>query len=657
MGEDRAVRIMTIHKCKGLEFHSVILLAVEKEAFFGDPEDERKAFFVGVSRAKKRLFLSVADRRPKWPRAPWWWNETRRCTQSLWTMFCPSLKDHKSRSEDIAAFDQQTKEQTQAEARLRELNAAIPQLEINLRTAVAVHEQEKGSLAAEEKRQEALRMLWDEVSELDKVVAAARESLAQASEQRKQVDQQATAADEAKAVAVEEQKKLEAEIAAASVWFGEHSVDADISAKRAELQAAFARWSGAEKQHTTAQQSLAIGQKEFERFTALSREAHDKLGPLETALETKKKSVEQAHENLTTQNQGRTLADIESSKDASQQRRNQLERLSEIATKLRQLTAALAEKQLEGQQIAAALTNTTTECAALTQRRDEGAKLVEARQATLLFAERLQSLEAHRAALTEGAPCPLCGATDHPFALPDAVLPVEIVSARDNLAAANKELKRAQENLTQGEKTRSGVLADQNRIAGEITRLQGEHKIAAGLWDTNSRDLHLDCTFENDSGIKLIIADSFKAEDRLTQQVAAVRKPIGCRAVGRGGSILRDLQRLNLHSFGDGEDAVIGAVDLVPIQVRSNTLKMLARALGFWDFGGIGFHGKKYRHIHRAYTTNFPVDFDASVSLWKSETFKWWRYGDSNPRPSHCERELRAPATGLQRSLAISSAA
>src|SRR5262249_38272244 len=33
--EDLAVRIMTIHKSKGLEFHSVILLGIEEEAFFG----------------------------------------------------------------------------------------------------------------------------------------------------------------------------------------------------------------------------------------------------------------------------------------------------------------------------------------------------------------------------------------------------------------------------------------------------------------------------------------------------------------------------------------------------------------------------------------------------------------------------------------------
>jgi ATP-dependent exoDNAse (exonuclease V) beta subunit len=36
---EEAVRILTIHKSKGLEFDSVIMMAVEKETFFGKIED------------------------------------------------------------------------------------------------------------------------------------------------------------------------------------------------------------------------------------------------------------------------------------------------------------------------------------------------------------------------------------------------------------------------------------------------------------------------------------------------------------------------------------------------------------------------------------------------------------------------------------------
>jgi superfamily I DNA/RNA helicase len=75
--EDRAVRILTIHKSKGLEFHSVILLGVEQQTFWGKVDDERAAFFVGISRAKERLVLTSVDQRPR-PEAPTKrWDEKR----------------------------------------------------------------------------------------------------------------------------------------------------------------------------------------------------------------------------------------------------------------------------------------------------------------------------------------------------------------------------------------------------------------------------------------------------------------------------------------------------------------------------------------------------------------------------------------------------
>ena len=64
---DQNIRILTIHKCKGLEFDSVIIMAIENEIFFGSLADNRCAFFVGVSRAKRNLVLTCSDRRERPP--------------------------------------------------------------------------------------------------------------------------------------------------------------------------------------------------------------------------------------------------------------------------------------------------------------------------------------------------------------------------------------------------------------------------------------------------------------------------------------------------------------------------------------------------------------------------------------------------------------
>jgi len=66
-----AVTLMTLHSAKGLEFDAVFLAGMEENVFpltratFDDDalEEERRLAYVGITRAKKRLFLSHAHTR------------------------------------------------------------------------------------------------------------------------------------------------------------------------------------------------------------------------------------------------------------------------------------------------------------------------------------------------------------------------------------------------------------------------------------------------------------------------------------------------------------------------------------------------------------------------------------------------------------------
>ena len=70
---DDAVTVMTIHSAKGLEFPYVFLSGMEEGIFPGymtisngndeDMEEERRLFYVGATRAEKRLYLSASKRR------------------------------------------------------------------------------------------------------------------------------------------------------------------------------------------------------------------------------------------------------------------------------------------------------------------------------------------------------------------------------------------------------------------------------------------------------------------------------------------------------------------------------------------------------------------------------------------------------------------
>src|SRR3989344_3741068 len=68
--EKKGVKLMTIHGAKGLEFDAVFVTGLEEDLFphvrsegASDIEEERRLFYVAITRARKKLFLSFAHNR------------------------------------------------------------------------------------------------------------------------------------------------------------------------------------------------------------------------------------------------------------------------------------------------------------------------------------------------------------------------------------------------------------------------------------------------------------------------------------------------------------------------------------------------------------------------------------------------------------------
>ena len=77
LSEVDAIRFLTIHKCKGLEFEKVVVLGIEEQLFWGDPTAAMSEFFVAISRAKQHLVLTNARRRDRPERATNRWDKWR----------------------------------------------------------------------------------------------------------------------------------------------------------------------------------------------------------------------------------------------------------------------------------------------------------------------------------------------------------------------------------------------------------------------------------------------------------------------------------------------------------------------------------------------------------------------------------------------------
>lgn len=65
IGRD-TIPVMTIHKSKGLEYHTVIFIGLEDNAFWSfqkQPDEDKNTFFVALSRAKERVIFTVSKKR------------------------------------------------------------------------------------------------------------------------------------------------------------------------------------------------------------------------------------------------------------------------------------------------------------------------------------------------------------------------------------------------------------------------------------------------------------------------------------------------------------------------------------------------------------------------------------------------------------------
>lgn len=61
-----AVTLMTVHKSKGLEYHTVFFLSIDDQqwwSFEREPEASTATFFVGLSRAEQRTIFTYCAQR------------------------------------------------------------------------------------------------------------------------------------------------------------------------------------------------------------------------------------------------------------------------------------------------------------------------------------------------------------------------------------------------------------------------------------------------------------------------------------------------------------------------------------------------------------------------------------------------------------------
>ena len=117
---DDAVTLMTLHAAKGLEFDTVFLAGLEEGIFphsrslnsNTEMEEERRLMYVGVTRAKQKLFITYAKRRQMW-------GETRYYNPSRFLVEIPESLTERHISDETALSTYKTSTFKQAVSKIK----------------------------------------------------------------------------------------------------------------------------------------------------------------------------------------------------------------------------------------------------------------------------------------------------------------------------------------------------------------------------------------------------------------------------------------------------------------------------------------------------------------------------------------------------------
>jgi exonuclease SbcC len=358
---------------------------------------------------------------------------------------------------------------SQDEAKLGRLREALPGLVRETGRLKAEADAARRILELAEAEAEKLSPVWAEVGRMDGEIAIKRDAVARRTEERERSE---TALGRLRADRAEKQEVLgrhQAAFAELERCLAERARDALIADGLPNLQSLLDQWrehstrcAGIQKELAGLAQSLREGGRQVDLAQAAAARAKAEWEKKEAAAAELRGSMEPLAA-------GRTLVQWEQDREDAEERLRRAHALQALGAEMTAGAARLSEHEK------AMATHAAQEeaCRVELEGHQRSAETVSgaagAHRKTLELLQRVQALEAHRPALVDGQPCPLCGALAHPFASPGGTHAADWETAQGELHRAEQELERLRKEVARVGELRAAAAARKER-AGEDTR-------------------------------------------------------------------------------------------------------------------------------------------------------------------------------------------
>lgn len=337
-----------------------------------------------------------------------------------------------------------------------EVQPAVNQLQEVERQTQSIHEQEENIL----KEEGNIKSQESAISESEKTLASLKEAVSKAQEQ---LEKALPVIAEARAL----KTKMEAAMP-------------NLKEKKEALELA-------QKENLTAQKDVEENARNIQKWEAKTEKANlalkttkEEIAKQKQVLHEATQAAEQAWETERNKTAGQNIEELQSHKSAAEKKLQDVQQAIKVVA---HLDAATAEKQKNEERILV-LGKRNAEIdealGKLTIEALEKETLTLRNAYTLMVSEKW---EIHRANLTEGKPCPLCGSTTHPYhtdnrQFEEATTELsQLLKAKENLL----KLQQKEEKDLSGERKQNDgevqtLQKQQEKLSGEIASYEEEWK-------------------------------------------------------------------------------------------------------------------------------------------------------------------------------------
>ncbi len=423
----------------------------------------------------------------------------------------------------ITCIDRIKLENSNDQTALQELEASLPALAARVQLAESAAQRARNALQTDESGIATLQLLWNEVIDLDRALATYREALRQTSIHHTSLEQ--TVSDLAGELKHDRDALQTAtdEHTGVAAWLADHTVDAILKDQLPEIKATAARWTERAASALQAQQDLDTRRHEVEQLLSSVRACEVQLPPLQSLLKAQTDATETANRTIETASEQMSLVEIEEHRDQSRDHRLALEKLCADALRLRTEKHDLDKVADQASQTAAELETVTFAIDHVQQQLNAATRLLNARRETLAYAEKVQSLEEHLAALHDDEPCPLCGSVHHPYALAGVQPSAALASIRRDVDEAEAATNKAKDAFSKEDRRHAFLTSEQTRLAGDQSNRHGAYATQLTAWNSAASLIGFAGQFEDEGRLTAQVKAAKTEESRRSQQVAAVR--------------------------------------------------------------------------------------------------------------------------------------